>query len=298
MATDSGLDSGRQTIADNKNELCLLSLQDEKDNNRLKVPVLLPGIEARENDTITLPETCQTAQNYQRSQGAVVRVVADSVEPKELVRNGLMDKELAKEFAGQKFSYSATGFFISPEGWLVTNNHVTSQKGEYSAQWPDGHKVMLKKIYQNPKVDLAILKIDWTEPVNVPYLSLSKDDSPSLEETVTIVGYPNQWKSLHCSPGNVIALDKRGNFMPNAWAHKMVKAVRNNLEVIRTNCHDAPGGSGSPTLNRAGEVVGINFAGPAEKDDCYTSCSFAIPVKHLKDAVKNIPELKERFAGH
>lgn len=295
---DSGLDSDLQSTAENNSELCMLSLLKGKEANTSKVPVLLPGIEAHENDSIALPESCQTAQNYRRSQGAVVRVVADAVEPKELVRNGLMNTDLAKECQGQTFSYSATGFFISPDGWLVTNNHVVSQKGDYSAQWPDGHKVMLKKVYQNPKVDLAILKIEWDKPFSVPYLSLAKENCTTLEETVTLVGYPNQWKGLHCSPGNVVALDKRGNFMPNSLAHKMVRTVKNNLKVIRTNCHDAPGGSGSPALNRNGEVVGINFAGPSPQDNCFTSCSFAIPVKHLKDAIREIPELQKRFAGN
>lgn len=261
-----------------------------------KIPVLLPDMKCLETYAIEFPPTSQTAQNYKKAQGAVVHLDLDSIDLKESAKRGLIDKELAKELAKEpnreELSTSATGFFITEDGWLVTNFHVANVPAKTSAKWPSGAKVKLRKVYQDAKVDLAIFKIDSDDSCSVPYLPLAKTDALSADERLTTIGYPNCWKELHCSPGNLLGLGKRNYYLPDTAAPKL-KRVSGDLEIMQTNCQGAPGGSGSPLLNMAGEVVGVTFAGTSP--DNKTTLSYAISVKQVRDAARNIPELRKKL---
>ncbi|MBX9772737.1 MAG: trypsin-like peptidase domain-containing protein [Candidatus Obscuribacterales bacterium] len=261
-----------------------------------KIPVLLPNMECLETYALEFPPTSQTAQNYRKAQGAVVHVDLDSIDLKESAKRGLIDKELAKELAKEpnreELKTSATGFFITDDGWLVTNFHVANVPAKVSAEWPGGSKVQLRKVYQDAKVDLAIFKIDSADFNSVPYLPLAKTDSLSPEERLTTIGYPNCWKDLHCSPGNLLGLGKRGFYLPDAAALKL-RGLSRDLEIMQTNCQGAPGGSGSPLLNLAGEVVGVTFAGTTP--DNKTTLSYAISVKQVRDAARHVPELRKKL---
>lgn len=271
-------------------DLCLLSI--ENIGTASKIPVLLPGMEADENYSIPYPESTQSGRNYRKSENAIVHLVIDSIEAKDWLKHGFIDKALAKELDGQKFNTSATGFFITPDGYLVTNSHVACLDAPMSAQWPDGRKEPLRKVYCDPRIDLAILKLDTESPLS--YLPLATGGS-QVEDTITTLGYPYQWKKLHCSPGNLLGIGKRNEYLKRG--DNTVRKVSGCLEVLKTSCQTAPGGSGSPALNAKGEVVGITFAGPPP-DDVLPSerYSYAIQVKELRKLVRKIPDLRDRFA--
>ncbi len=275
----------------------LLSIHMDKNERAVPVPVLLPDKNTAENYTAEFPESSQTVQNYKKAQNAVVHVAMDSIDLRHAAKYWSVDKELVeeliKEQGGQKQSSFATGFFITSDGWLVTSRHVACLKADLSAEWPDGQKVKLRRVYQDRKTDIAILKLDSANQYKVPFLPLAKNDSLSPSETLTMVGYPNTWKNLHCSPGNLVGLGRRNDYLPNASSIKLITDTKNSLMIMRTSCHDGPGGSGSPTLNSLGEVVGITFAGPPSDDK--EICTYAIPVKELRKAIQHVPELRERF---
>lgn len=294
------LDRSEKEEAANDGGLCLVTINSTSWKDRfVSIPVLLPGQKAIENHTAEYDKTSQTAQNYERAKESVVHVVIDEVDTKEFSKFGLMDKELYKELPKEekekKRTTSATGFFITSDGWLVTNYHVACLKGKLSAQWPDGRKLDLRKVYENRKIDLAILKVKSDEPVSVGFLPLSpKNEQPG--SSLTSVGYPHTWKNLHCSPGTLLETGKRKDYLPHKTS-PLLSGTRSTLVIDKNGCHGGPGGSGSPNLTATGEVASINFAGPSPDLEEKPTHSFAIPVSELRRAIKHIPQLKKTFAG-
>jgi serine protease Do len=136
-----------------------------------------------------------------------------------------------------------SGFFISSDGYIVTNNHVVDHATEVTVTTTDGKVISAKVIGTDPKTDLALLKVN--EGSNYPFVTFASQ-SPRVGDWVLAVGNP------FGLGGTVTAgiVSARGRDIGSGPYDDFIQI-------------DAPvnhGNSGGPTFNNQGEVVGVNTA--------------------------------------
>ena len=136
-----------------------------------------------------------------------------------------------------------SGFFISPDGYIVTNNHVVDHATEVTVTTSDGKVIPARVVGTDPKTDLALIKVK--EGSNYPYVSFASQ-APRVGDWVIAVGNPfglggTVTAGIVSARGRDIGAGPYDDF----------------LQI------DAPvnhGNSGGPTFNAQGEVVGVNTA--------------------------------------
>ena len=185
-----------------------------------------------------------------------------------------------RQFFGEQFKdYSRTipqkgtgsGFIISQEGYILTNEHVIHKAEKIKVTLSDGRKFTGKLIGSDLDSDIAIVKIDSDD---LPIVTLGDSDKLRVGEIVVAIGNPYGLQQT-VTMGVVSA---EGRSIP-VEEH----TYRN---FIQTDAAINPGNSGGPLLNTKGEVVGINTAIIAYAQ----GIGFAIPINIPK---KNIDELIE-----
>ena len=178
--------------------------------------------------------------------------------------------ELSDNFELEIYEYDGTGsgFFISSDGYIVTNNHVVSgavtidvytqyRSIPYSAQL----------IGLSECDDLAILKIDIAD---VHYLTLS-DSEPILGEEILAAGFPLGDVEVTFLDGIVSKKQTDGS---TTWA-SVEYAFEHTAEIL-------PGSSGGPIVNSQVEVIGIAYAGNEDRQE------FGIPIVLVEETINNI----------
>jgi S1-C subfamily serine protease len=135
---------------------------------------------------------------------------------------------------------NGSGVIVSPDGYILTNNHVASAANELSVKLTDGRQLTARRIGVDPRTDLALIKI---EAQNLPYATLG--DSSKLEqgEWVIAIGSPFGLEQT-MTVGIVSAIGRKFN------------GAYDNF--IQTDASINPGNSGGALVNLNGEVIGIN----------------------------------------
>ena len=135
-----------------------------------------------------------------------------------------------------------SGFFISSDGYVVTNNHVVERASDVSVTTDSGKTLKARVIGTDPKTDLALLKVEGSDFVSVKFAS----KSPRVGDWVIAVGNP-------FGLGGTVTAG-----IVSARARDIGSGPYDDFIQI-----DAPvnhGNSGGPTFNNEGEVVGVNTA--------------------------------------
>jgi S1-C subfamily serine protease len=175
------------------------------------------------------------------------------------------------DFAPARKISAGTGFFISSDGYILTNKHVvTDDQAEYTVVLKDGKEKKGSVAYRDPENDIAVVKI---EGENYPALSLG--DSSKLKVGQPVISVGNSYNSLQSkvSVGEVSAL-KRSALASSEEDTQILK------NLIQSSVWLYPGDSGGPLLNMDGEVIGINTATVINKNNI----SFSIPINDGKKA--------------
>ena len=147
-----------------------------------------------------------------------------------------------------------SGFLISPDGYLVTNNHVVEKASEVDVVTDDGKTYTAKVIGTDPRTDVALLKIEGRK--DFPWVKLA-GDSPRVGDWVLAVGNP-------------FGLAGTDDFL-------QIDAAVNR------------GNSGGPTFNLAGEVIGVNTAIVSPSGGS-VGIAFAIPSETVTRVVASLKE--------
>ena len=170
-----------------------------------------------------------------------------------------------------------SGFIISADGYVLTNNHVVGDADQVTVKLPDRRELDAKVIGRDPETDIALLKINAT---GLPVVSIG--DSAKLK--------PGQW---------VVALGSPFGF-DHSVTHGIVSAIgrgfgdqdQRYIPFIQTDVPINPGNSGGPLFNLDGKVVGINSQ-IFSNTGGFMGVSFAIPIDV---AMNTVAQLKEK--GH
>jgi len=169
-----------------------------------------------------------------------------------------------------------SGFVISSDGYILTNNHVVDEANQIKIKLADGKEYDAKVVGRDPKTDLALLKAEGVS--SLQSLQLGDSDSLKVGSWVVAIGSPfgleqTVTAGIVSAKGRVIGSGPYDNF-------------------IQTDASINPGNSGGPLLNTEGEVIGINTAIFSQSGG-NVGIGFAIPVNMAKEVV---PQLKDK--GH
>ncbi len=152
-----------------------------------------------------------------------------------------------------------TGFSISSDGTIITNNHVIEGNNTVSVVFPDNGRFTATVENTYPSVDLAVLKINENKE-ELPFLELAKETSFVSNEPIYFIGNPLSFKGI-ANEGTIIDYKQLSD-----WDSPVVMI---EAPVYRGN-------SGSPVLNHDGLVIGIVFA--TLNDDDYGKVGLFIPI--------------------
>ncbi len=153
-----------------------------------------------------------------------------------------------------------SGFIISADGYVLTNNHVVADADEIMVRLSDRSELQAKLVGTDPRTDVALLKV---EGKNLPTLKLGKSDELKVGEWVLAIGSPFGFD--HSVTAGIVSA--KGRSLPN----------ENYVPFIQTDVAINPGNSGGPLFNLDGEVVGINSQ-IYTRSGGFMGVSFAIPI--------------------
>ncbi len=178
---------------------------------------------------------------------------------------------------------SGSGVIISPDGFIVTNNHVIEDGNRYEITLNDRREFTAKLIATDPSTDLALLKIDAT---GLPFLLFGNSDSLRVGEWVLAVGNPFNLEST-VTAGIVSAKGRSIDILEGEYTIE---------SFIQTDAAVNPGNSGGALVNTNGELVGINTA-IITRSGKYEGYSFAIPATLVQKVIRDLRDFGEVQRG-
>lgn len=183
-----------------------------------------------------------------------------------------------------QYTAYGTAFFINENGYLITNAHVVNQARALWIQVPSLGKQIIdvEVVSISPERDIALIKLTdeskktMTKQLGkIPYLTLGNSDNVYRSDEVMALGYPLGQQSLKSTTGIISGRER---------------------SMIQMSAAINPGNSGGPTLNKRGEVIGINSAGVTEAQNV----AYFIPINDLKAVLPDlykVPLLRKPFLG-
>ncbi|MCU0399826.1 MAG: trypsin-like peptidase domain-containing protein [Algoriphagus sp.] len=172
---------------------------------------------------------------------------------------------------------SGSGVIISPDGYIVTNNHVIEGATKVDISLDNNKRYEATIIGTDPTTDLALLKIEAND---LPFVKFGDSDQTKIGEWVLAVGNPFDLNST-VTAGIISAKARNINILRN---------VENNLQIesfLQTDAVVNPGNSGGALVNLAGELIGINTA-IASNTGTFAGYSFAVPSTLVKKVMDDL----------
>ncbi|GFM76818.1 DegQ family serine endoprotease [Pseudomonas cichorii] len=163
-----------------------------------------------------------------------------------------------------------SGFIISGDGYVLTNNHVIDGADEIIVRLSDRSELKAKLVGTDPRTDVAVLKIDGK---NLPTAKLGNSNKLKVGEWVLAIGSPFGFD--HSVTKGIVSA--KGRSLPNDTY----------VPFIQTDVAINPGNSGGPLFNMAGEVVGINSQ-IFTRSGGFMGLSFAIPIDVAMDVANQL----------
>lgn len=168
-----------------------------------------------------------------------------------------------------------SGFILSGDGYIVTNNHVVENARQVIVRLPDRQEFDAEVVGTDPRSDLAVLKIDATR---LPTLELAANEDVKVGQWVLAIGSPFGL-DFSVTAGIVSAL---GRSLPT-------ESGDNYVPFIQTDVAINPGNSGGPLFNLDGDVIGVNSQ-IFTRSGGSIGLSFAIPVSVVRNVFTQIRE--------
>ena len=173
-----------------------------------------------------------------------------------------------------------SGVIMSPEGYILTNNHVTSGADQIVVALKDGRETLARVIGSDPETDLAVLKIDLK---NLPSITVGRSDNIRIGDVALAIGNP-------FGVGQTVTMG-----IISATGRNQL-GLNNYEDFIQTDAAINPGNSGGALVDAIGNLTGINTA-IFSKSGGSQGIGFAIPVKLAMEVMKSIIEHGQVIRG-
>lgn len=240
-------------------------------------------------------------------------IVGINVEEVREIRDPFFNDPFFRQFFGDAFNQNqvvrglGSGFIISDDGYILTNDHVAGNATKISVTLTTGETVEAKLVGSDPVSDIALLKIDKN---NLPSVTFGNSDNLIIGEWAIALGNPFGLFEINDKPTVTVGVVSAVNMKVSAEGNRVYK------DMVQTDASINSGNSGGPLLNAMGEVIGMNtiiFTG-GNYSSGSIGVGFAISINRVKkimDELKSngkidrpgnpgfsIQEIDERIAQH
>jgi serine protease Do len=178
----------------------------------------------------------------------------------------------------EKVQGLGSGFLISDDGYIVTNDHVAGNAKEITVTLTSGEKYNAELVGTDPVTDIAMLKINGK---NLPHLRLGNSDDVITGEWVIALGNPFGLFDISDKPTVTVGVVSATGMNLRAEAGRVYKGM------IQTDAAINSGNSGGPLLNTVGEVIGVN-AVIYTPNQGSIGLGFAIPINRVKSVIATL----------
>src|SRR4029077_9888575 len=213
---------------------------------------------------------------------AIVNVAVTSKPKREQTEDGQSQiPDEMRRFFGPGFNFGpqqpqiehgiGSGAIISPDGYIVTNNHVVDGAVDLRVTMSDRRVLPAKLVGTDPLTDLAVIKIEGKNLPNVPW-----GDATTLHPGQTVLAFGNPFGFRFTVTRGIVSALNRPNPSPTD--------ARKPGQFIQTDAAINPGNSGGPLVNARGEVVGINTF-LISQSGTFSGMGFAIPSQIVRPTV-------------
>jgi S1-C subfamily serine protease len=182
-----------------------------------------------------------------------------------VTQDGPMGQQVEGNAAG-------TGFVLSADGYIVTNNHVVAEGDAITVTFADGTAEPAELVAGDASRDLAVLKVDRTDLVA---LAVGDSDALQIGDPLVAVGYALDLNGEPSVTAGILSAKDRSITEPNG---------EQLVNLLQTDTAINPGNSGGPLLNAQGEVVGINTAVAGQAQNI----GFAIAITPVLDIIDEL----------
>jgi serine protease Do len=215
----------------------------------------------------------------ERVRGAVVNVSAEElVRIREPSRARTMGELLFGEMferpryrRGYAVTSLGSGVVVSPDGYVLTNNHVVERGARFRVGFDDGRELVAKVVGTDPSSDLAVLKIEAKE--RFAFVPMGRSDRLLIGEPVIAIGNP--FGLSHTVTTGVVS----------AVGRSFDAGDRKMFDFIQTDASINPGNSGGPLLDIDGRLIAINTAILGERN---AGIGFAIPIDRARRIAEDL----------
>lgn len=204
---------------------------------------------------------------------------------------------------------SGSGVILTPDGYIVTNNHVVDNADKIEVILSDKRKVSAKVIGKDANTDLALIKVDAND---LPVVKMGNSDNVQIGEWVLAVGFPLDLQTtvtagIVSAKARSIGILGRQQQQPTEEEYEEYRRTgkapqRTNSSIesfIQTDAAINPGNSGGALVNTNGELIGINAA-IASQTGTNEGYGFAIPInlaKKILDDFRKYGSVKRGYIG-
>jgi serine protease Do len=233
-------------------------------------PVISPSV-ARAESVVPAAAPNSFVSIVRKVKPAVLKIISESVvQSRSMFGDNFFDQFFNAPRRQEKRSGEGSGFFISADGYILTNNHVVRDAIKVKVYNIDKQEFTAKIIGTDPKTDLALLKVGAKD---VPFIDLGDSSSVEVGEWVLAIGNPfNQ--DLTVTAGIISAKGRQ-------------LGMAQYEDFLQTDAAINMGNSGGPLINMKGEAIGINstILTPSSGN---IGIGFAIPTNMAKKVVADL----------
>jgi serine protease Do len=173
-----------------------------------------------------------------------------------------------------------SGFIISPDGYIVTNDHVAGNAKEVTVTLTSGEKLKAEIVGTDQLTDICLLKV---EAKNLPFVTLGNSDDIIIGEWAIALGNPFGLFEINDKPTVTVGVISSVGMNLGRNDNRVYK------DMIETDAAINSGNSGGPLVNSFGEVIGMNtLIYTGGRSETYVGYGFAIPVNKVKKIVAEL----------